>query len=265
MYDRQDLKVRLTACKCALRILEMPARASMDTDEIAMFYNVAPSTIYAQFARNKEQFLRDGAYIPSDADYALARSLYKEGVQVPNADIIPRIEMPESCYDCWDYDVFILFPKRAIIRMGTHLRNNLISRVINEALVEFAENPDGGKYAALKTEIQLLESLLHTQSREKTEQAETEYKDFQNRHLYTIEPYFDQESKLYDLYQRDGKKISLNALKLRIARLFLPNQKHKTKYTHQEAIKRVCQKIALEKYNRTELTDEERNILSYKG
>lgn len=229
--------------------------------EIADFFGISIENVNKYYKNNKEKFLLDGVYEVQTPDYILSSAILDdEGVEIPNADNLPQRIHKES-KSIYDYRIY---PRRAILRMAILLKNNVIAKSICEQMLNVSEI-DYMRSAEVKREISLLKGIrnaLKSKMEEIINQANEEYKQWRERFLYTVEPYFPQETAIAKLYEKYN--MSINRVKWRVVNQLIPSQRHKQYRTHQEALTAAVQKMAKEFNGRDELTAEEIKITEEK-
>lgn len=231
------------------------------TSELAEFFDIAIETVNKYFENNKETFILDGVYEVQAPDYVLSSAILdNEGVEIPNADNLPqrKHKKTKSIYD------YRIYPRRAILRMATLLKNSVIAKAVREQLINLSE-VDFIRSAEVKREISLLKGIrnaLKSKTQELIQQANEEYRRWRNRYIYTVEPYFPQETALAKLYSKFNMTVS--KIKWRVTNQLIPSQRHKQYRSHQEALTAVALKLAQEFNGRTELLEDELRIIEEK-
>jgi len=231
------------------------------TSEIAEFFDIAIETVNKYYENNKETFILDGVYEVQAPDYVLSSAILdNEGIEILNADNLPQRKHKES-KSIYDYRIY---PRRAILRMATLLKNSNIAKAIREQLINVSE-VDFVRSAEVKREISLLKGIrnaLKSKTQDLIQQANEDYRQWRNRYIYTIQPYFPQETALAKLYEKFN--ITVNRMKWRVTNQLIPSQRHKQYRTHREALTAAALKLAREFNGRDELTEEELNIVEEK-
>lgn len=187
-------------------------------------------------------------------------SVTLEMIGIPNANSLPE-RIQKKSKSIYDYRIY---PRRAILRMATLLKNNDIARAVCEQLLNVSE-VDYVRSSEVRREISLLKDIckaMKNKSEELIQQANEEYKQWRDRYLYSVQPYFSQEVAIAELYKRFG--ITTNKVKWRVTNQLIPSQRHKQYRSHQEALTAAALKMAKEFDNRNELSEEELKIVEEK-
>lgn len=228
------------------------------TSELANFFDIAIETVNKYFENNKKIFVLDGTYEVQAPDYVLSSAILdNEGVEIPNADNLPQ-RIHKKSRSLYDYRIY---PRRAILRMATLLKNNAIARSVCEQLINISEI-DYMRSAEVKREISLLKNIrkaIKDKPEELIKQANEEYQQWKNRFIYTVQPYFIQESAIAELYKKYN--MTTNKIKWRVTNQLIPSQRHKQYRTHNEALIAATLKMAKEFEGRDKLSDEEQKII----
>lgn len=231
------------------------------TSEVAQFFDISIENVNKYYKNNMEKFRLDGVYEVQSPDYILSSAILDdECVEIPNADNLPRRIHKES-KSIYDYRIY---PRRAVLRMAVLLKNNIIARSICEQLINISE-VDFVRSAEVKREITLLKGIrnaIKSKTEEIIKQANKEYLQWRNRFLYSVEPYFPQETALAKLYARHN--LTTSKIKWRVTNQLVPSQRHKQYRTHKEALTAAALKLAKEFEGRDELSEEELKIIEEK-
>lgn len=235
----------------------------MLTSEIADFFDVSESTINRQVYCNRETFVLDGIYDVIEPDYALSNAiLVDEKIEILNADNLPGRGHKYGDYTS-KYD-YRLFPKRAVLRMATLLRDSPVAKAVCEQLLNVSEVPFK-RSSEIKREIFLLKNIIRAfkhKSQDMLQWAKLDYRKWITRYLYSVQPFFPKETALAALYK--DFRVTPNMVKWRTLSQLIPNQRHPQERTYREALTAAALKMAKEFCNRNELTEEEINIIDGK-
>ncbi len=261
--SKDEIIERLTVCEKVKDLFEMEPDEYMLTSEMADFFGVSEATINRQTACNRDCFISDGMYDVTEPDYILLKAiLVDEKVEILNADNLPGRGHKYGNYTS-QYD-YRLYPKRAVLRMATLLRDSTVAKAVCEQLLNISEVPFK-RSSEIKREIFMLKNILRAirnKSQDLLQWANLDYHKWQNRYLYSVQPFFSRETALAALYKEFG--VTPNKVKWRVLNQLIPSQRHPKERTYREALTAAVLKMAKEFYNRDELSDEETDIIEGK-
>ena len=172
----------------------IPAMECMTMKQVADYYEVSVEAIKGTYKYHKEEFVTDGAckYRVSDIKNSI-------GVKYPNLKMDNTkggmiIEIDENTKIVVPNVGVILFPKRAILRVGMLLRDSVIAKEVRTQLLNIVEVAQEEKPEIITQEIQKEEDLLLNISKAfatgnvmKLMTAMQEYSSYKDRHIKRLE------------------------------------------------------------------------------
>ena len=175
-------------------LLLIPNMECMTPKQVADYYEVPVGTVRGLYKENKEEFVTDGAIKHSIND---VKSLM---VGLPNYQNINSCQGGIELTIDENTKVFIpnagiiLYPKRAILRVGMLLRDSLIAKEVRTQLLNIVEVAQEEKPEIITQEIQKEEDLLlnigkafATGDSTKLMIATQEYFNYQKRNIKKLE------------------------------------------------------------------------------
>lgn len=191
---REEYIDRVDVLDKVKNLLLIPAMECMTMKQVADYYEVSVEAIKGTYKYHKEEFVTDGAckYRVSDIKNSI-------GVKYPNLkmDNIKGgmiIEIDENTKIVVPNVGVILFPKRAILRVGMLLRDSVIAKEVRTQLLNIVEVAQEEKPEIITQEIQKEEDLLLNISKAfatgnvmKLMTAMQEYSSYKDRHIKRLE------------------------------------------------------------------------------
>ena len=122
------------------KLMMIPGMELMTIRQVAEYYEVDVETVQKQYKRNKGEFNLDGA-----KKYLISEVHSLVGTKCPNQKITSyrgklEIEFDENTKLVIPNGGIILFPKRAVLRMGMLLRDSVIAQEVRAQLLNMAEH-----------------------------------------------------------------------------------------------------------------------------
>lgn len=122
------------------KLMMIPSMEFMTIKQVAEYYEVDVETVQKAYLRNKDEFMSDGV-----KKYPISELENKIGTKCPNLKITKyrgkvEIEFDENTHLIIPYVGIILFPKRAVLRMGMLLRDSIIAQEVRTQLLNMAEH-----------------------------------------------------------------------------------------------------------------------------
>ena len=191
---REEYIGRVEVLERVKKLFTIPNLDCMLLKQVADYYEVSIDSVKGIYNYNKEEFIADGAIKHSIKD---VKSLMGENSPIKNI-ITCRggIEIPidENTKVFIPNTGVILFPKRAILRVGMLLRDSVIAKEIRTQLLNIVEIAQEEKPEIITQEIQKEEDLLlnigkafATGDMMKLMTATQEYSSYKDRHIKRLE------------------------------------------------------------------------------
>ena len=191
---REEYIGRVEVLERVKKLFTIPNLDCMLLKQVADYYEVSIDSVKGIYNYNKEEFIADGAIKHSIKD---VKSLMGENSPIKNI-ITCRggIEIPidENTKVFIPNTGVILFPKRAILRVGMLLRDSVIAKEVRTQLLNIVEVAQEEKPEIITQEIQKEEDLLLNISKAfatgnvmKLMTAMQEYSSYKDRHIKRLE------------------------------------------------------------------------------
>lgn len=191
---REEYIDRVDVLDKVKNLLLIPAMECMTMKQVADYYEVSVEAIKGTYKYHKEEFVTDGAckYRVSDIKNSI-------GVKYPNLKMDNTkggmiIEIDENTKIVVPNVGVILFPKRAILRVGMLLRDSKIAKEVRTQLLNIVEIAQEEKPEIITQEILKEEDLLlnigkafATGDVMKLMTATQEYSNYQKRNIKKLE------------------------------------------------------------------------------
>lgn len=191
---REEYIDRVDVLDKVKNLLLIPAMECMTMKQVADYYEVSVEAIKGTYKYHKEEFVTDGAckYRVSDIKNSI-------GVKYPNLKMDNTkggmiIEIDENTKIVVPNVGVILFPKRAILRVGMLLRDSVIAKEVRTQLLNIVEVAQEEKPEIITQQIQKEEDLLLNISKAfatgdvmKLMTAMQEYSSYKDRHIKRLE------------------------------------------------------------------------------
>lgn len=122
------------------KLMMIPGMELMTIRQVAEYYEVDVETVQKQYKRNKGEFNLDGG-----KKYLISEVHSLVGTKCPNLKTTSyrgklEIEFDENTKLVIPNGGIILFPKRAVLRMGMLLRDSIIAQEVRTQLLNMAEH-----------------------------------------------------------------------------------------------------------------------------
>lgn len=172
----------------------IPAIECMTIKQVADYYEVPVETIRTTYKMNREELVSDGAIKHSISDIKNSIGCESTNLKISNRKGAMEIEIDENTKIVVPNVGVILFPKRAILRVGMLLRDSVIAKEVRTQLLNIVEIAQEEKPEIITQEIQKEEDLLlnigkafATGDVMKLMTATQEYSNYQNRNIKKLE------------------------------------------------------------------------------
>lgn len=137
---RQKYIDRVDVLDKVKKLLLLPHLELMTMKQVAEYYEVPLETVRAQYNKNKDEFELDGVKKYSISDVNSLIGAFSTNLKTTNYRGKMEIEFDENTKLVIPNVGIILFPKRAVLRMGMLLRDSVIAQEIRTQLLNIAEN-----------------------------------------------------------------------------------------------------------------------------
>ncbi len=166
----------------------IPELECMTTQQVAEYYEVDASLIRQVLKRNNEEFVEDGVCKKTITNFKEANVTFCHARKDGGGITIPISEnVTVSIPNCG----VMVFPKRAILRMGMLLRDSRIAKEVRTQLLNIVETaPNEANVAAINEEETLLNNIgkaYGTGNFAEVLKATLALDDFRKRHIRKIE------------------------------------------------------------------------------
>lgn len=175
-------------------LLLIPKLKCMTTQQVAEYYEVDLDIIKKCYQRNNGEFISDGA-----KKYSLSNIRCLIGTRCPylkttNYRGKMEVEFDKNTKLIIPNTGIVLYPKRAILRMGMLLRDSPVAKEIRTQLLNITENVEKENPELLTKEIETEQGLymnigkaFATGDLMEFAKATKELTDYQNRHIIELE------------------------------------------------------------------------------
>lgn len=191
---REEYIGRVEVLERVKKLFTIPNLDCMLLKQVADYYEVSIDSVKGIYNYNKEEFLADGAIKHSIKDI---KSLMGENSPIKNIITCRggiEIKIDENTKAFIPNTGVILFPKRAILRVGMLLKDSVIAKEIRTQLLNIVEVAQEEKPEIITQEILKEEDLLlnigkafATGDVMKLMTATQEYSNYQNRNIKKLE------------------------------------------------------------------------------
>lgn len=191
---REEYIGRVEVLERVKKLFTIPNLDCMLLKQVADYYEVSIDSVKGIYNYNKEEFLADGAIKHSIKDI---KSLMGENSPIKNIITCRggiEIKIDENTKAFIPNTGVILFPKRAILRVGMLLRDSVIAKEVRTQLLNIVEVAQEEKPEIITQEIQKEEDLLlnigkafATGDSTKLMIATQEYFNYQKRNIKKLE------------------------------------------------------------------------------
>ena len=175
-------------------LLVIPAMECMTMKQVADYYEVSVEAIKGIYKYHKEEFVTDGAIKHSISDIKNSIGVKYPNLKMDNIKGGMIIEIDENTKIVVPNVGVILFPKRAILRVGMLLRDSVIAKEVRTQLLNIVEVAQEEKPEIITQQIQKEEDLLLNISKAfatgnvmKLMTAMQEYSSYKDRHIKRLE------------------------------------------------------------------------------
>lgn len=172
------------------KLFLFPEMELITTKQIADYYEVPVETVRTQYKSNHDEFESDGAIKHSIKDVESLIGCLSTNLKTTKYRGRMEIEFDENTKLVIPNVGIILFPKRAVLRMGMLLRDSPIAKEVRTQLLNITENVANEHPEILTKEIEKEEILLlnigkafATGDMMQFAQATQEHAKYQNRHI----------------------------------------------------------------------------------
>ena len=172
----------------------IPAMECMTPKQVADYYEVPVDTIRTTYKINREELVSDGAVTHSIGDIKSLIGCESTHQNITNCRGGIEITIDENTKVFIPNAGIILYPKRAILRVGMLLRDSVIAKEVRTQLLNIVEVAQEEKPEIITQEIQKEEDLLlnigkafATGDMMKLMTATQEYSNYQNRSIKKLE------------------------------------------------------------------------------
>ena len=191
---REEYIDRVDVLDKVKNLLLIPAMECMTMKQVADYYEVSVETIKGIYKYHKEEFVTDGAIKHSISDIKNSIGVKYPNLKMDNIKGGMIIEIDENTKIVVPNVGVILFPKRAILRVGMLLRDSVIAKEVRTQLLNIVEVAQEEKPEIITQEIQKEEDLLLNISKAfatgnvmKLMTAMQEYSSYKDRHIKRLE------------------------------------------------------------------------------
>lgn len=172
----------------------IPSMECMTIKQVADYYEVPVETIRTTYKMNREELVSDGAIKHSISDIKNSIGCESTNLKISNRKGAMEIEIDENTKIVVPNVGVILFPKRAILRVGMLLRDSKIAKEVRTQLLNIVEIAQEEKPEIITQEILKEEDLLFnigkafaTGDMMKLMTATQEYSNYQKRNIKKLE------------------------------------------------------------------------------
>ena len=172
----------------------IPAMECMTPKQVADYYEVPVDTIRTTYKMNREELVSDGAVTRSIGDIKSLIGCESTYQNITNCRGGIEITIDENTKVFIPNAGIILYPKRAILRVGMLLRDSAIAKEVRTQLLNIVEVAQSEKPEIITQEIQKEEDLLlnigkafATGDATKLMIATQEYFNYQKRNIKKLE------------------------------------------------------------------------------
>ena len=172
----------------------IPAMECMTPKQVADYYEVPVDTIRTTYKMNREELVSDGAVTHSIGDIKSLIGCESTYQNITNCRGGIEITIDENTKVFIPNAGIILYPKRAILRVGMLLRDSKIAKEVRTQLLNIVEVAQEEKPEIITQEIQKEEDLLLNISKAfatgnvmKLMTAMQEYSSYKDRHIKRLE------------------------------------------------------------------------------
>ena len=172
----------------------IPAMECMTPKQVADYYEVPVDTIRTTYKMNREELVSDGAITRSIGDIKSLIGCESTYQNITNCRGGIEITIDENTKVFIPNAGIILYPKRAILRVGMLLRDSVIAKEVRTQLLNIVEVAQSEKPEIITQEIQKEEDLLLNISKAfatgnvmKLMTAMQEYSSYKDRHIKRLE------------------------------------------------------------------------------
>lgn len=191
---REEYIDRVDVLDKVKNLLVIPAMECMTMKQVADYYEVSVEAIKGIYKYHKEEFITDGAIKHSISDIKNSIGVKYPNLKMDNIKGGMIIEIDENTKIVVPNVGVILFPKRAILRVGMLLRDSVIAKEVRTQLLNIVEIAQEEKPEIITQEIQKEEDLLlnigkafATGDVMKLMTATQEYSNYQTRNIKKLE------------------------------------------------------------------------------
>lgn len=175
-------------------LLLIPKMECMTIRQVSDYYEVPVETIRGLYKDNRDEFVSDGAIKHSIGEIKNSIGGLPTIRKISNRKGVMEIEIDENTKVLIPNTGVILFPKRAILRVGMLLRDSVIAKEVRTQLLNIVEVAQEEKPEIITQEIQKEEDLLLNISKAfatgnvmKLMTAMQEYSSYKDRHIKRLE------------------------------------------------------------------------------
>ena len=172
----------------------IPTMECMTPKQVADYYEVPVDTIRTTYKMNREELVSDGAVTHSIGDIKSLIGCESTYQNITNCRGGIEITIDENTKVFIPNAGIILYPKRAILRVGMLLRDSVIAKEVRTQLLNIVEVAQEEKPEIITQEIQKEEDLLLNISKAfatgnvmKLMTAMQEYSSYKDRHIKRLE------------------------------------------------------------------------------
>ena len=172
----------------------IPTMECMTPKQVADYYEVPVDTIRTTYKMNREELVSDGAVTRSIGDIKSLIGCESTYQNITNCRGGIEITIDENTKVFIPNAGIILYPKRAILRVGMLLRDSVIAKEVRTQLLNIVEVAQEEKPEIITQEIQKEEDLLLNISKAfatgnvmKLMTAMQEYSSYKDRHIKRLE------------------------------------------------------------------------------
>ena len=191
---REEYIDRVDVLDKVKNLLVIPAMECMTMKQVADYYEVSVEAIKGTYKYHKEEFVTDGAIKHSISDIKNSIGVKYPNLKMDNIKGGMIIEIDENTKVLIPNTGVILFPKRAVLRVGMLLRDSVIAKEVRTQLLNAVEVAQEEKPEIITQEIQKEEDLLFnigkafaTGDSTKLMMATQEYFNYQKRNIKKLE------------------------------------------------------------------------------
>ncbi len=204
--ERNKVIHRIDVLDKVKHLLLIPYTEVSTTKQVADFYVVNEKIIQKIYNRHKDELEEDGLKRVKIQDFTdnflCSHSVYKENVKGKSIITLKdgqKIEYPNSG--------MLLFPKRAILRVGMLLRDSEIAKEVRTQLLNIEEHSSNEtKSLQINKEMEICSNIVYNILNGNTEEvlkSFTEFNNYKNRHIKKLE---EENEKLHN----ENEDLSLN-------------------------------------------------------